>query len=53
MIPPGRVHEYSSYCVLRSPEGYMEGTYRFRGPDGGEFDAVIPRFMLAVEQSSP
>ena len=53
MIRPGGVHEYSSYCVLRSAEGYMEGAYRFRDQDGGEFDAVIPRFMLAVEQSSP
>lgn len=50
LIPPGGVHEYSSFCVLRGPEGYMEGAYRFRGDDGAEFDAVIPRFMLEVEQ---
>lgn len=52
-IPPGGVHEYASYCVLRSPEGYMEGAYRFRDADGEEFDAVIPRFMLEVERPTP
>lgn len=49
LIPPGGVHEYQSYCVLRSPEGHMEGVYRFRDDQGAEFDAVIPRFMLEIE----
>lgn len=52
-IPPGGVHEYASYCVLRSPAGYMEGAYRFRDQEGREFDAVIPRFMLEIERPAP
>ena len=53
LIPPGGVHEYSSYCVLRGPEGYMEGAYRFRDQEGAEFDAVIPRFTLGVDPPLP
>ena len=45
---PGRVHEYHSFCVLRSPRGSMEGQYRFARPDGSRFDAAIPRFELEV-----
>jgi ApaG protein len=48
VIPPGRVHEYQSYCILRSRHGYMEGHYRFVRADGSAFDAEIPRFLLDV-----
>ena len=43
---PGRVHEYRSFCVLKSPRGAMEGDYRFARPDGSRFEAAIPRFAL-------
>jgi len=46
LIPPGGVHEYESYCVLRSPQGHMEGFYRMDRPDGSSFQAEIPRFLL-------
>ncbi len=46
MIPAGGVYEYQSFCVLRSPRGWMEGSYRFVRPDGSTFDAQIPRFDL-------
>ena len=46
LIPPGRVHEYQSFCVLKSTEGYMEGQYFFHRDDGTEFSADIPRFVL-------
>jgi ApaG protein len=46
VIQPGRVHEYSSFCVLRSRHGWMEGSYHFIRADGTEFDAAIPRFHL-------
>jgi ApaG protein len=26
LIGPGKVHEYQSFCVLKSASGYMEGT---------------------------
>jgi ApaG protein len=46
LIRQGSVHEYESYCVLKSPEGYMEGEYYFERPDGTAFAATIPRFLL-------
>ena len=45
-IGPGSVHEYQSFCVLKSPSGYMEGHYHFVRPDDSDFDAKIPRFYL-------
>ena len=49
LLHPGRVHEYRSFCVLRSPRGSMVGEYRFVRPDGTRFIAEIPRFDLVVE----
>ena len=46
---PGGVHEYRSFCVLKSPHGWMEGTYRFVRDDGSSFQAVIPRFTLVAQ----
>ncbi|MGE0439851.1 MAG: Co2+/Mg2+ efflux protein ApaG [Gemmatimonadales bacterium] len=43
-IEPGRVHEYQSYCILKSPSGYMEGEYEFVRDDGTRFVAYVPRF---------
>lgn len=45
-LPPGGVHEYQSFCILQAPEGHMEGFYEFRRPDGSQFQAPIPRFLL-------
>jgi ApaG protein len=46
LLAPGDVHEYQSFCVLKSPSGYMEGSYQFVRGDGTSFDARIPRFTL-------
>lgn len=46
---PGHVHEYRSFCVLKSASGWMEGTYRFVRDDGSSFQAFIPRFTLSAE----
>lgn len=51
LIPPGRIHEYQSFCVLKSGEGYMEGEYHFVRADGQAFDVKIPRFMLSATES--
>jgi ApaG protein len=48
-LPPGSVHEYQSYCVLKSPHGYMEGEYHFVRDNGTRFSAAIPRFVLDAE----
>jgi ApaG protein len=45
-LAPGASHEYSSYCVLQSPVGYMEGYYTFVRPDGRQFRVEVPRFAL-------
>jgi ApaG protein len=45
-LAPGGVHEYQSFCVLRGPEGHMEGWYEFVRPGGAVFRVGIPRFAL-------
>lgn len=51
LIPPGGVHEYQSFCILKSPGGYMEGEYGFVRADRTTFDAGIPRFVLALQDA--
>jgi ApaG protein len=51
VIAPGNVHEYQSFCILKSGEGFMEGHYSFVSPDGDTFRAEIPRFTLSASQS--
>ncbi|HEY7681004.1 MAG TPA: Co2+/Mg2+ efflux protein ApaG [Gemmatimonadales bacterium] len=48
----GQVHEYQSFCVLKSPSGHMEGEYFFLREDGGTFAAEVPRFQLEASQSA-
>ncbi len=48
VIDPGGSHEYRSYCVLRSPAGYMEGYYTFARPDGQKFRVEVPRFHFTA-----
>lgn len=50
-IPPGGEHAYKSFCVLETPIGCMQGSYRMRATDGTEFDAAIPPFTLALPGS--
>jgi ApaG protein len=51
-ITPGAVHEYQSFCILKSGEGYMEGHYGFLRQNGSEFEAEIPRFTLSASEST-
>lgn len=46
LIAPGAAHEYSSYCVLTTFEGTMEGSYLMQRPNGERFRIAIPRFDL-------
>jgi len=48
VLQPGDVHEYRSFCVLKSPRGTMSGFYSFMHAHGEMFDVVIPTFQLAV-----
>lgn len=52
VIATGGVHEYQSFCVLKSGEGFMEGQYGFLRQDGVPFEAVIPRFILSASEST-
>ncbi len=52
LLARGQVHEYQSFCVLKSPGGWMEGQYFFQRPDGSTFPAEIPRFQLAADGSA-
>jgi len=51
LIGPGRVHEYESFCVLKSPRGWMEGQYFLVRSDGTPFTARIPRFDLTTDDA--
>lgn len=45
-IAPGGVHEYNSFCILETFEGWMEGTYLMQREGGEYFRVTIPRFTL-------
>jgi ApaG protein len=48
-LESGEIHEYQSYCILKSPTGFMEGHYEFVRDDGTRFRAYIPRFDLDAQ----
>ncbi|MDZ4864159.1 MAG: Co2+/Mg2+ efflux protein ApaG [Gemmatimonadota bacterium] len=52
VLARGQVHEYQSFCVLKSASGWMEGQYFFQRPDGTTFPADIPRFHLTAGESA-
>ena len=45
-LRPGESHEYNSYSILETFEGYMEGSYLLQREEGETFDVKIPRFTL-------
>ncbi len=47
-LAAGDEHEYSSFCILETPVGVMQGSYQMVAEDGSEFEAEIPLFSLAV-----
>lgn len=51
-IAPGQVHEYQSFCILKSGEGFMEGHYNFVRGSTSRFRAEIPRFILSASAST-
>jgi ApaG protein len=48
IIRPGNFHRYSSFSVIETPVGTMEGSYAMVDKEGQAFDAAIPVFRLAV-----
>lgn len=51
VLSAGESFEYTSGCVLTTPQGTMQGTYQMVREDGGKFDAEIAPFLLAVPNS--
>lgn len=51
-LAPGESFEYSSRCPLTTSWGTMEGSYRFRRPDGEAFEVEVGRFFLAPSAPS-
>jgi ApaG protein len=47
-LQPGQGFEYTSGCILRTPRGTMQGTYRIVDESGESFDAAIGRFLLEM-----
>lgn len=47
-LHPGDVHEYRSFCVLKSARGSMGGHYLFALQSDVTFTVMIPTFVLAV-----
>jgi ApaG protein len=48
LLQPGGSHDYVSGCPLSTPNGMMEGHYRFIRADGSTFLVEIPLFKLMV-----
>ena len=46
LISPGQSHEYSSFCVLGTFSGHMEGFYLMERERGDRFHITIPKFSL-------
>ncbi len=51
IILPNQMHEYNSFCVLETFEGFMEGTFLMQRPSGGQFKVTIPRFVLRAKSN--
>jgi len=48
VLAPGAVHNYNSFCNLKTSVGTMHGEYIMLTPDGQTFEARIAPFTLAV-----
>ena len=49
-LKPNTSFEYTSFCPLKTPMGYMGGSYRMANEDGEESDVIIPKFRLLASQ---
>ena len=50
LLKPNDLFEYTSFCPLPTPLGFMEGSYRMLDESGKEFDVPIERFQLVAPQ---
>ena len=47
-IPPGERYAYRSAVQLRTPLGFMQGSYLFQDDNGELVDVAIPLLTLAI-----
>ncbi len=50
ILKPNDFFEYTSFCPLPTPLGFMEGSYRMLDESGEEFDVAIEQFQLVAHQ---
>tara|TARA_B100000214_G_scaffold188115_1_gene135762 strand:+ start:2032 stop:2403 length:372 start_codon:yes stop_codon:yes gene_type:complete len=50
LINPGGFYDYTSFCPLKTPIGFMEGSFRMKTKNDNEFDIKIDRFRLMANQ---
>lgn len=48
VLAPGTSFEYTSFCPLPTPFGFMEGSYHLHTDSGDGIDVEIARFELAT-----
>jgi ApaG protein len=46
VLKPGQTFNYSSFCPLGTPTGYMKGAYTMVDADGEQLVVQIPQFTL-------
>ncbi len=49
-INPKSFFEYTSFCPLKTPIGFMRGSYRMISENSVQFDVIIPQFKLIAPQ---
>ncbi|MDD2724877.1 MAG: Co2+/Mg2+ efflux protein ApaG [Methylovulum sp.] len=50
-LKPGEMFQYTSGAMLETPVGTMQGEYTMRSDDGGQFNAMIPKFTLSIPRT--
>src|SRR2546421_5718124 len=51
ILGPGESFEYTSWCVIATPNGSMRGSYQMVDGHGRSFDAEIAPFRLGMPHS--
>ena len=51
ILKPGQAFEYTSWCMIATPHGSMQGSYQMLRDDGELLDAAIAPFVLALPYS--
>ena len=46
VLEPGQRFSYTSGAPLKTPSGFMQGSFGMTCPGGGHFDARVPAFSL-------